>query len=130
MRGGRFHRFFIFLFAAAIILARPLVVFSSSVLLHALELEVKTYGFARAVRKRKETIYSAEEFVMEEHQPQKFYLLPLQFLLSFLRKWQHQLLLLLSFLFAYLLALSRSIRPYFDLTPQTDRYKTVSVFLI
>jgi hypothetical protein len=99
-------------------------------LLHALELEVKTYGFARAVRKRKETIYSAEEFVMEEHQPQKFYLLPLQFLLSFLRKWQHQLLLLLSFLFAYLLALSRSIRPYFDLTPQTDRYKTVSVFLI
>lgn len=111
-------------------MARPVLLFLPSAVQTYLVQEVKTYGFSKTLRKRKETNNTTDELALAEFEVQTFQFLPIQLLLSTLRSWQHRLLLLLSFLFAYLLASNRSIRRYFDLRPQNDRYKTIAVFLI
>lgn len=130
MKRTRLHIAFLFVITALIIFARPLVIFSSPALLHALELEAKTYGVIKAVRKRKETIYTAEEFTLNSEEPQSFQFLPLQLFLSFVRKHLYQLLLLLSVLLTRYLSLSLHFRSYFALVPQSRRHKAVSVFRV
>ncbi len=130
MLGNRSHTVFIFLLSVSIIMARPVLLFLPSAVQTYLVQEVKTYGFSKTLRKRKETNNTTDELALAEFEVQTFQFLPIQLLLSTLRSWQHRLLLLLSFLFAYLLASNRSIRRYFDLRPQNDRYKTIAVFLI
>lgn len=130
MLGNRSHTVFIFLLSVSIIMARPVLLFLPSAVQTYLVQEVKTYGFSKTLRKRKETNNITDELALAEFEVQTFQFLPIQLLLSTLRSWQHRLLLLLSFLFAYLLASNRSIRRYFDLRPQNDRYKTIAVFLI
>lgn len=130
MLGNRSHTVFIFLLSVSIIMTRPVLLFLPSAVQTYLVQEVKTYGFSKTLRKRKETNNTTDELALAEFEVQTFQFLPIQLLLSTLRSWQHRLLLLLSFLFAYLLASNRSIRRYFDLRPQNDRYKTIAVFLI
>jgi len=130
MKSSSFYSLLIFFFSIAIILARPCIIFTSTGVRTAIEKEARVFGLIKTVRKRKEHIYTYEEYAVPEEPQKKLnrFLLPdytasLQKWLSNLRVWHT------SFL-SYSSGLFKRAHTTFKVSPHNDQYLVLSVLRV
>lgn len=127
MGGLLSNKYLFILFAAMVILARPVIIYSSGIMQTALYKEIRNYGYLRSVRKRREQINIKETVLENERRTWK--VAPLDFTISLLRKWAKFLLYFLSLHFIAFHFLKRR-RSVFEVTPQENYILSLSVLRI
>lgn len=130
MKAVHSYSLFIFVFATALIAAKPCFIFTSAAVRASYEKEARMFGLTRVVRKRSEHIYTHEEFAITDDYFQKLNRIILPIPVLFLRKWLAQVLFFISAFFSYFLSRTKKVESFFEVSPHNDHYLSLSVFRI
>jgi hypothetical protein len=130
MKSFSFYSLLIFLFSIAIILARPCIIFASAPVRTAIEKEARVFGLIKTVRKRKEHIYTYEEYAVPEEPQKRLKRFSLPDYTSSLQKWLANLRLWHTSFLSYSFGLFKRPQTTFEVSPHNDQYLVLSVFKI